>query len=582
MVPITELFAGNIIVFLQLGLVGLTLIFIIGELQIQRGRKVSFVNFLSNVKYYNLPESRSIQFFVFIIMISQFILMLLVLFSGAYLYAIIYLINVAVSSIIYMFSTSAAVGNRDLNQFTADYRQIKQMETTASTQTEMIMQMDERLNEFINKTNSLRSEFSKFTTEPIFMKSKERIMKMDEAIGLARKNDLANQVKVLKDRFEVTVIGFINSGIIQPLNVETSEVPGVTEFERLISTANDLLPEDIQHASELIFSDFSTFDAIAISELIEIATKHNISVTEDDIKRILNRIGQLSQKDDLLNRLYTSKAITPEIISSYLENDQDWIITNQMYSILSQGDLSSILILLVEKDLLKSTKRFLQSLPADKLQILFRVTGEVKNRTSNLIIEFRNFLPLKFLFSDPSTMFFNMYSALRDTDLDLNSFIDDSDRSRLRKDIIENKEIIKEKYNLSYAKSSNLRSRFESVKLNLLSSNLRDSSLIRLESSIELFYQYVVNLRSKEASVLFDFLEAIFLIEETDKFKVEEFMTNKDASNVVSMTTAKYVETGKSKLRQLLRSEKTLIQQIVSRIELTRLSFDKISELVKA
>lgn len=582
MVPITELFAGNIIVFLQLGLVGLTLIFIIGELQIQRGRKVSFVNFLSNVKYYNLPESRSIQFFVFIIMISQFILMLLVLFSGAYLYAIIYLINVAVSSIIYMFSTSAAVGNRDLNQFTADYHQIKQMETTASTQTEMIMQMDERLNEFINKTNSLRSEFSKFTTEPIFMKSKERIMKMDEAIGLARKNDLANQVKVLKDRFEVTVIGFINSGIIQPLNVETSEVPGVTEFERLISTANDLLPEDIQHASELIFSDFSTFDAIAISELIEIATKHNISVTEDDIKRILNRIGQLSQKDDLLNRLYTSKAITPEIISSYLENDQDWIITNQMYSILSQGDLSSILILLVEKDLLKSTKRFLQSLPADKLQILFRVTGEVKNRTSNLIIEFRNFLPLKFLFSDPSTMFFNMYSALRDTDLDLNSFIDDSDRSRLRKDIIENKEIIKEKYNLSYAKSSNLRSRFESVKLNLLSSNLRDSSLIRLESSIELFYQYVVNLRSKEASVLFDFLEAIFLIEETDKFKVEEFMTNKDASNVVSMTTAKYVETGKSKLRQLLRSEKTLIQQIVSRIELTRLSFDKISELVKA
>ena len=582
MVPITELFAGNIIFSLQLGLLGLVLVFIISEVQIHRGRKISFNNFLSNVKYFDVPESRSIQVIIFFIMVSQFVLMLLVLFSGAYLYAIIYLINVAVSSILFMFSTSAALGNRNLEQFSTEFRLIKQMETTVSSHHDLINRMDGELNSYIKKATELRSEFSRFTTQPIFLKSKERIIKLDDALSLARKNDLAKQVQVLKEKFELTLITFINSNIVQSLNVETAEIPGVSQFEQLITSANDLLPEDIQDATKLIFSDFSLFDATSINELIDIATKHNISVTEEDIRRILDRISQLGEKEELLNRLYSSKAITPEIVSSYLEMDQEWIITQQMYSILSPGDLSSILILLVEKDLLNSTKRFLQSLPADKLQILFRVTGEVKNKTSNLIIEFRNFLPLKFLFSDPSTMYFNMYSALIDTDLDLNSIVDSSSLSSLRKDIIGNKDVIREKYQLSYEKSSNIRSRFESVKLNLLSSNLKNSALIRLESSIELFYQYVVSLRQKEAAVLFDFLESIFLVEETDKLKIEEFMNNKGAATGISMTTSKYVESGKAKLRQLLRTEKTLIQQIISRIEFSRLSFDKISELVKA
>jgi hypothetical protein len=240
-----------------------------------------------------------------------------------------------------------------------------------------------------------------------------------------------------------------------------------------------------------------------------------------------------------------SNAITAPVIINYLEQDQDWIITPQMYEILQSGELSNVLSLLVEKNLIQSAKKFLQQLPVLKLQILYRVTGEVKNQTSNLILEFRSFLPLRFLFSDPSTMYFNMYNSLVQSDF-MNEF---DNTNPLNEQIIKEKSKITELYQEQYEASSELRQRFESIKLNLLSSNLRQSSLIKLETAMELFYQYVVNLREQEANVLFDFLEAIFFLEETDPLKVEDYLANKGRPIGFSLSLLKHREYGKKRLK---------------------------------
>jgi hypothetical protein len=442
--------------------------------------------------------------------------------------------------------------------------------------------MQEELMTLESVVQQTRKEFTKFTNKPIFNQSNELIRQLYEALYKSENNDIDKQILTLKNDFEIRLIQFINQGLYSPVSIEEQDIPGVHEFQRLIETSTDVIQNDIKEVSQLLFSDFSVFDDVAIIEIIGLAEKYTFSVTEVEIRRILDRVAQLANKQELLNRLYKANAITAEIIITYLEKNQDWIITPQMYEILNQGNLSNILSLLISKDLIESAKRFLQSLPANKLQILYRVTGEVKNATSSLILEFRHYLPLKYMFSDPSTMYFNMFSALKDSDIDLVAMMDDTDQAVLRKGLIVNKKVIQEKYEVSYQKSAALRSQFEAIKLNLISSNLQQSKLIRLESSIELFYQYVVNLRQKEGTVLFEFLESIFFIEETDKFKVEDFIKNKGTSPNPTMTISKYVETGRTKLRQLLRTEKNLLRQIISRVEVQRLGYDELEAMVRA
>ena len=578
----TDVFANSIALNMQIMMVVVTVFFVLSEIQIASGRKISFANFLTNQKFYNLSSPRIVQILIIGLLAVQFVLMLLSLAGSGVLYAALYLINVAVMSILWMFSLSAEAGNLDLSRFSPDFRTIKRMEASLDTQKELIKSMQDELNSFETKVRQVRGEFSTFTTTPIFENSKNHVRDLHNAIEKAKNNDINRQVQALKKDFEQRVIRYVRQEIYVPTSIKEQEIPGVTEFQQLITSTNDVLKDDINHSTSFIFADFSTFSEADIIGIIELAKKYGLSVTEVEVRRILDRVAKLNNKQELINLLYKANGITAEIIISYLEDNQDWIITPQMYEILNQGNLSSILGLLINKNLIESAKRFLQSLPANKLQILYRVTGEVKNETADLIIEFRHFLPLKYLFSDPSTMYFNMFSALQDSDIDLLSMIDDSDPQTLRKGLIVNKKTIKEKYELAYQKSSNLRTQFEAVKLNLLSSNLQQSGLIRLESSIELFYQYVINLRQKEAKILFEFLEAIFLIEETDKLKVEDLIKNKGTSPNPGMSIAKYIETGKSKLRQLLRTEKALLRQIISRVEVARLGYDQLELLVKS
>jgi hypothetical protein len=279
-----------------------------------------------------------------------------------------------------------------------------------------------------------------------------------------------------------------------------------------------------------------------------------------------------------LNLLYSSNAITAPIIIQYLEQDQDWIITTQMYDILKAGELSNILSLLVEKNLLQSTRKFLQKLPALKLQILYRITREVKNPTSELILEFRSFLPLRFMFSDPSTMYFNMYNALKN--IGKASGLGSQEDKTLQTSMIQDKELILRTYQNEYDRSSDLRSQFESVKLDFLSSNLKNSSMIRLEAAMELFYQYAVNLRQQEAQVLYELLEALYFIEETDRLKLEEFQTNQGIQVPAQMSLSNYNDNGKTKLKRLIGKHQSLIKQLMSRIEQQRQSYDRLLEMV--
>jgi hypothetical protein len=98
---------------------------------------------------------------------------------------------------------------------------------------------------------------------------------------------------------------------------------------------------------------------------------------------------------------------------------------------------------------------------------------------------------------------------------------------------------------------------------------------------MELFYQYVVNLREQEANVLFDFLEAIFFLEETDPIKVEEYMANKGRPIGFSLSLLKHREYGKKRLKEIINKERVLIKQLISRIEQGRLSYDRLLEMVK-
>jgi len=573
----SDVFANQLVFISQWGIIFTVGFFLLHEWLLSLRRKPSFASFPKNITAYAVPELGMTQFFVSVLLISQFIFMGLALFSGAYLFGVVYLSNLSVLSIVWMFSMVNFATNRDLSVFNKDFKQIHDLSDKIPQHQERIKSFNEQYDHFKVRVDQRHKEFSPFVGSNTFVVSYGKLAELRDLVSQLNKLDLSKQIDSLKAEFEASLLEYISTKRKEPLKKVTDSIPIETSLNDILQNIEKYLSEDTKEVSEQMFQDFSNHNEATIIRIIDIATKYRFTVTSTQIDLILERVKALPSKSELLNRLYMSNAITAPVIINYLEQDQDWIITPQMYEILQSGELSNVLSLLVEKNLIQSAKMFLQQLPVLKLQILYRVTGEVKNQTSDLILEFRSFLPLRFLFSDPSTMYFNMYNSL----VQSNSMNEFDNAIPLSEQIISEKSKITELYQKEYEASSELRQRFESVKLNLLSSNLRQSSLIKLETAMELFYQYVVNLREVEANVLFDFLEAIFFLEETDPIKVEEYMVNKGKPIGDTVLLLKHREYGKKRLKEIINKERVLIKQLISRIEQVRLSYDRLLEMVK-
>jgi hypothetical protein len=484
-----------------------------------------------------------------------------------------------VGTLLWLNSLTAVNGNRDLSRYQRHYEEILKLQESLPKQEELLQQMETQLNDLKSLISDRQKEFSKFIGGDFLSKSHIHYDQLKSIYQQEKSNNLESKISSLKNNFENAIKAFVSSNTIVSIpQADISSASGKA-FNDLINKNMEVLSTDTKELSKLLFQDFSSYDEKEIIEIIRLANKYRFSVTSFEIDRILERVKSLPSKSELLNLLYSSNAITAPIIIQYLEQDQDWIITPQMYDILKSGELSNVLSLLVEKNLLQSTRKFLQKLPALKLQILYRITREVKNPTSELILEFRSFLPLRFMFSDPSTMYFNMYNALKNIGNDTG--LGSQEGKTLQMSMIIDQELILQSYQYEYDKSSDLRSQFESVKLDFLSSNLKNSSMIRLEAAMELFYQYAVNLKQQEAQVLYELLEALYFIEETDRLKLEEFQANQGLPITAQMSLAKYNDNGKSKLKRLINKNQSLIKQIMSRIEQQRQSYDRFLEMVK-
>lgn len=574
----SDVFAPQLVIYSQFALLGIIAFFFAQEWVLSTRRKPSFVAFSNNMKAFDIPEWGTIQFLLGILIVLQFVFLGLALLSGAFIYAIVYLANLSVLAIVWMFSLVGFATNRDLNGFKKDFQQIHKLVELIPKQEERLASFNQQYDYFKVQIDQRHKEFASFVSGNTFTISYGKLAEIKELIKEIQQFNLVKQIDSLKKEFETSLTSYIATNRKKSLTTVNDSIPNESALDDILTSVDKYLADDTKQVSKQLFQDFSSFNEASIIQIIDLATKYRFSVTSKEIDMILKRVKELPSKSELLNRLYSSNAITAPVIISYLEQNQDWIITPQMYDILKSGELSNVLSILVEKDLFQSAKKFLQQLPVLKLQILYQVTGEANNPTSELILEFRSFLPLRFMFSDPSTMYFNMYNALVETGV-MNEFFDES--FHLSEEIISNKTSITEKYQEEYQKSLELRQRFESVKLNLLSSNLRQSSLIKLETAMELFYQYVVNLRQSEALLLFEFLEAVFFVEETDPIKIEEYLINKGTPVGASVSMIKHHESGKSKLKQLLNKERVLVKQLMSRIEHTRLAYDRLLGMVK-
>jgi hypothetical protein len=574
----SDVLSTQIVSFSQWGLILSIGVLVIRSAQIKSGRTLSFANFPKNIRYYDVPVQSRLTYILYGLITIQTLVLFLSVLSGAYLYSLLYLANIGVFTILILNTYRAANGNRNLTYYESQYGQILKLSEFLPKQQEQLQTMQKELQSFELLVEERKKVFKPYLKGDFLPDSLKHYESLKSIYQDVLSENLELKLRKLKEEFERGVKAYVAGNPNVSLSPIESTLPNQKGFNNLLNKNIEVLNNDTKNLAPILFQDFSKYDEKEIINIIDLATKYRFTVTSNEIDRILERVKALPSKAELLNRLYSSNAITAPIIIYYLEQDQDWIITPQMYDILKPGELSNVLSLLVEKNLLQSTRKFLQQLPALKLQILYRITREVKNPTSELILEFRSFLPLRFMFSDPSTMYFDMYNALVDSGNRIGIGLSSAGLSEA---IIRNKDLIMNTYQNKYEETSALRRSFEAIKLDLLSSNLRQSTMIRLETAMELFYQYAVNLKQKEATVLFQLLEGCFLIEETDRIKVEHFLANQGHLVSSGNSIVKHNESGISKLKRLLKTEPALIKQIMSRIEQQRQSYDRLLEWVK-
>ena len=523
-----------------------------------------------------------------------FTLILFAMFIGSNVVRLYCVAFIPIDLIMFLFLyyeiSRSQYNNINITNYDSYYRDLYKIERS---KTQLLNKITKLQDEFTGLANELMGNFNKFNA---ILPNEAKEQEFKDYISACtaefdeNKRELSTYNTDVINAFNSALYDFLTSGIETDYEIPEFRTIDIKQMFSYVSNIRTMFESYVNDYSKIKLAQGAIKNADKIIQLIEIAKKFNTVFSEDEVLKILEMVSKkVDQKEKVALYLLSDNMLTEDILFETVVNrDWDWCLDEGYISSRNRKKITELYANIVEANAIKSCNKLLKINSFDQSDILMKVlnTATVSNACTQ-VIKFRIIIESgSQQFDNPATMYENMAVALRNYALSNPSYENKSWIIGVCKDesFYENAQEIEIAYK---AVSTKLHSKYEylnSVLLCFFEGDLAKNKYIDNTKIASLYLENMLTLNSASLKV-FALLAAslILLMDENDAniaIAVDAIKNDSIGKEALAKTVTD-VGAGQYILQNLFDTKLDKLIPIVNRCEKTRMSLDKLEELLK-
>ena len=562
------------------------------EIVFRLRRKISYKNYkffepfyLLKLNIYNIVAMGVVAFL-------SIILFALYIWSNVVrIYCIVFIpMILSMSLFIYYEFSRLNYNNEDIITFDPYFRDLYKIERSKTAILNKISIVETDFNKL---SSELMAKFKAFNT---LLPNKEKEQEFQAFIDKCNKEfeknrgELVNYNKSVISQFDNSLNDFLTLGLATDYEIPEFHTIDVQQMFGYITELRTKFETYVSQQAKQKLRQGALKSPDKIIEVFNIALKMNVRFTDEDIMTILEALNsKVAKKEEVFTYLLSQNLVSEDVLhEAIVRRDWAWCVIEDNVFAKSRKKIIELYSDIVEHNAINCCNKLLNMNAVDQSDILVKVLNTAtKSNACTQVIKFRIIIQSNDQeFDDEATMYENMAISIRNYVLENPS---DENRAWIidvcnASSFYQNKEQIVNIYTRISQKIKDKYNYLNSVLICFYEGELSTNKYIDNTKITNFYLENILTLNNSTLKVFALLACALILLVDEDDKNVQvaiDGIKHDQIGRDALQNTQTDVEAGKYIVKTLLKSKLDKVIPIVNRVEVKRMSLNKIKELAK-
>jgi len=562
------------------------------EIVFRLRRKISYKNYkffepfyLLKLNIYNIVAMGVVAFL-------SIILFALYIWSNVVrIYCIVFIpMILSMSLFIYYEFSRLNYNNEDIITFDPYFRDLYKIERSKTAILNKISIVETDFNKL---SSELMAKFKAFNT---LLPNKEKEQEFQAFIDKCNKEfeknrgELVNYNKSVISQFDNSLNDFLTLGLATDYEIPELHTIDVQQMFGYITELRTMFETYVSQQAKQKLRQGALKSPDKIIEVFNIALKMNVRFTDEDIMAILEALNsKVAKKEEVFTYLLSQNLVSEDVLhEAIVRRDWAWCVIEDNVFAKSRKKIIELYSDIVEHNAINCCNKLLNMNAVDQSDILVKVLNTAtKSNACTQVIKFRIIIQSNDQeFDDEATMYENMAISIRNYVLENPS---DENRAWIidvcnASSFYQNKEQIVNIYTRISQKIKDKYNYLNSVLICFYEGELSTNKYIDNTKITNFYLENILTLNNSTLKVFALLACALILLVDEDDKNVQvaiDGIKHDQIGRDALQNTQTDVEAGKYIVKTLLKTKLDKVIPIVNRVEVKRMSLNKIKELAK-
>ncbi|MBE5762775.1 MAG: hypothetical protein E7338_00955 [Clostridiales bacterium] len=562
------------------------------EIVFRLRRKISYKNYkffepfyLLKLNIYNIVAMGVVAFL-------SIILFALYIWSNVVrIYCIVFIpMILSMSLFIYYEFSRLNYNNEDIITFDPYFRDLYKIERSKTAILNKISIVETDFNKL---SSELMAKFKAFNT---LLPNKEKEQEFQAFIDKCNKEfeknrgELVNYNKSVISQFDNSLNDFLTLGLATDYEIPEFHTIDVQQMFGYITELRTMFETYVSQQAKQKLRQGALKSPDKIIEVFNIALKMNVRFTDEDIMAILEALNsKVAKKEEVFTYLLSQNLVSEDVLhEAIVRRDWAWCVIEDNVFAKSRKKIIELYSDIVEHNAINCCNKLLNMNAVDQSDILVKVLNTAtKSNACTQVIKFRIIIQSNDQeFDDEATMYENMAISIRNYVLENPS---DENRAWIidvcnASSFYQNKEQIVNIYTRISQKIKDKYNYLNSVLICFYEGELSTNKYIDNTKITNFYLENILTLNNSTLKVFALLACALILLVDEDDKNVQvaiDGIKHDQIGRDALQNTQTDVEAGKYIVKTLLKTKLDKVIPIVNRVEVKRMSLNKIKELAK-
>ncbi len=562
------------------------------EIVFRLRRKISYKNYkffepfyLLKLNIYNIVAMGVVAFL-------SIILFALYIWSNVVrIYCIVFIpMILSMSLFIYYEFSRLNYNNEDIITFDPYFRDLYKIERSKTAILNKISIVETDFNKL---SSELMTKFKAFNT---LLPNKEKEQEFQAFIDKCNKEfeknrgELVNYNKSVISQFDNSLNDFLTLGLATDYEIPEFHTIDVQQMFGYITELRTKFETYVSQQAKQKLRQGALKSPDKIIEVFNIALKMNVRFTDEDIMAILESLNsKVAKKEEVFTYLLSQNLVSEDVLhEAIVRRDWAWCVIEDNVFAKSRKKIIELYSDIVEHNAINCCNKLLNMSAVDQSDILVKVLNTAtKSNACTQVIKFRIIIQSNDQeFDDEATMYENMAISIRNYVLENPS---DENRAWIidvcnNSSFYQNKEQIVNIYTRISQKIKDKYNYLNSVLICFYEGELSTNKYIDNTKITNFYLENILTLNNSTLKVFALLACALILLVDEDDKNVQvaiDGIKHDQIGRDALQNTQTDVEAGKYIVKTLLKTKLDKVIPIVNRVEVKRMSLNKIKELAK-